>query len=129
MTNINGFQGVYASNLFLGSGTTTFAAFTTSGGADRTLYSPDTFPSLPSTTNVRQGIGFGPSSGLTGTMIVASPSNVRVGVLTDNTVGTGSLTPEDFLNAISASTHPIAVRLKNVSTVETTGDQISSYNI
>jgi hypothetical protein len=128
MTNINGFQGVYASNLFLGSGTTTFAAFTTSGGADRTLYSPDTFPNLPSTSNVRQSIGFGPANGLTGTMIVPSPSNVRVGVLTDNTVGTGSLTPEDLFNSIlSGSTNPIAVRLRNVSTVQNVGDQLASY--
>jgi hypothetical protein len=62
-------------------------------------------------------------------MIVPSPSDVRISVPTDNTVGTGQLTAADFLAAIAASSDPIAVRLKNVSTVDTTGAQMASYNI
>ena len=45
---------------------------------------------------------------------------------TDNTVGTADLTAQDIFDAITNSSDPIAKRLRNVSTVQITGDQISS---
>jgi hypothetical protein len=57
------------------------------------------------------------------------PSNVRVGVPTDNTIGTGELTAADFLAAIGVSTDPVAERLRTVSTVDTTGNQMASFNV
>jgi hypothetical protein len=82
---------------------------------------------LPLTSNVRNGVNFGTDGELTGTLIVPSASNVRVGVPFDNTVGTAELTADDFLNAISGSSHPIAARLRNVATVDTVGGQFSAF--
>jgi hypothetical protein len=93
------------------------------------LYSAGVALGNPATNNVRNGTTYGASSELTGTMIVPSPSDVRISVPTDNTVGTGELTAADFLAAIAASSDPIAVRLNNVSTVDTSGAQMASYNV
>ncbi len=81
---------------------------------------------LPLTTDVRNNVNYGINNELTGSLKVPDPSNVRKGVLTDNTIGTADLTAEDLLNTISGSSNPIAIRLRNVSTVQTTGDQISN---
>lgn len=80
--------------------------------------------SIPQEADVRQGVNY--TAGNTGTLIVPSPSNVRKGVPTDNTVGTADLTAQDFLDLLSTSPDPIAERLRNVSTVQSTGDQIAS---
>jgi hypothetical protein len=117
----------------------------------------DATVNFPATSDVRNGIAYA-SGTLTGTLIVPSPSNVRQGVPTDNTVGTAALTPADFWNylvqgvndntfgkliidnldnpvssvpastitALGTSTDPIALRLQNVATVQTTGDQIAA---
>lgn len=89
-----------------------------------TLLDSNNLTSYPSQNNVRSGLNYGSSQ--VGTLIVPSPSNVRKGVPTDNTVGTAELTAEDILNAIQTSNNPVAERLKNVATVQTTGDQIAS---
>jgi hypothetical protein len=60
-------------------------------------------------------------------MAVPTIANVRKGVATDNTLGIGELTAADFLDAILASSNAAAVRLKNVSTTDITGNQIASY--
>jgi hypothetical protein len=62
---------------------------------------------------------------LTGTLKVPNPANVALGIETDNTVGTGILTPAALFAAIASDADPIAERLRNVSTVESTGDQIA----
>lgn len=83
---------------------------------------------FPATSDVRNGTTY--ASGLyTGTMNIPAPQFVRMGVGVDNTVGTAQLTAQDFITALSTSVQPLAVRLQNVSTVDTTGNQISSYNI
>jgi hypothetical protein len=64
-----------------------------------------------------------------GSLAVPLPSDVRKSVPTDNTVGTADLTAQDFFDAIASSSDPIAIRLRNVATVETTGDQISAFNV
>ena len=98
-------------------------------GGNKILYSAGIALGNPAITNVRRGTVYGASNELTGTMIVPTPSNVRISVPTDNTVGTGQLTAADFLAAIAASSDPIAVRLNNVSTVDTSGAQMASYNV
>lgn len=97
-------------------------------GGTKTLYSAGGSVGLPLTTNVRSGIVYGASNELTGTMVVPINANVRKGVQVDvqPNVGTADLTAEDIFNAISTSTNPVAIRLKNISTVQTTGDQIVS---
>jgi hypothetical protein len=61
---------------------------------------------------------------------MALPSDVRVSVPTDNTVGTATITAQDFWDyAVSNLTaaDSIGKRLKNCSTVQTTGDQIAAF--
>jgi hypothetical protein len=84
---------------------------------------------LPAESDVRDGVLYDPDLASEGTLIVPDPSNVRNGVPTDNTVGTADLTAQDFFDAIASSSDPIAIRLRNVATVETTGDQISAFNV
>jgi hypothetical protein len=129
MLNVAGRQAIFAQNLFISDTTTTQWRLFTPGGQDKTLYSADTFPNQPSSANVRSGSLFGPSNVLSGSMVVPVPSDVRVNVLTDNTVGTGqSLTAADFLAAISASADPYAQRLRNVATVDTVGSLLTGFN-
>jgi len=83
---------------------------------------------IPQEEDVREDITY--YDGLkTGSLIMPDPANVRKGVATDNTVGTADLTAEGFLTEIENSLNPIAIRLKNVATVETVGDQFGAvYN-
>jgi len=91
----------------------------------KTLIDLDNLPNeLPAELNVRLGTVYN-SSSKTGTLAVPDPADVRRSVPTDNTVGTADLTAEDILNAIQSSENPVAERLRNVSTVQTTGDQIA----
>lgn len=91
------------------------------------LYSPDTIVDAPIPANVRQGTIYALGT-QTGTLAVPSPSDVRKNTPTDNTVGTADLTAQDFLDLLSTSPDPIAERLRNVATVQSTGDQITSLS-
>jgi hypothetical protein len=83
---------------------------------------------FPAITDVRSGTTY--ASGLyTGTAIIPSASNVSQDIPVDNTVGTAQVSGQDLLDFISTSSDPLAVRLRNVSTVATTGAQIASYTI
>ena len=81
----------------------------------------------PIPADVRQGVVYALST-QTGTLAVPSPSDVRKNTPTDNTVGTADLSAQDFLDLLSTSPDPIAERLRNVATVQTTGDQITSLS-
>jgi hypothetical protein len=97
---------------------------------------------IPNPANVRSGITYNLDQN-TGTLVLPTEDNVRKGVVYDNfdKTGTADLTADDFnqvlddniqnlaegiLQAIQDSTTPLAERLRNVSTVQTTGDQIST---
>jgi hypothetical protein len=128
MFNVNGKMAIYAPIVWLDQTGTTQSRFFTSGGADRTLYSDNTFPNLPSTSNVRQGVGFSPSSGLTGTIIIPSNTDVRSGVIYDNgTVGTALFDTSQLLAELNASSDPIAQRLRKVATPEILGQLLAAY--
>lgn len=81
----------------------------------------------PAEIDVRAGITYSSSPTRTGTCAVPLSQYVSQGVPIGATVGTAVLTAEDFLNAISTSSNPLAVRLKNVSTVNTTGGQLAAF--
>jgi hypothetical protein len=104
------------------------------GAANRTLYTEDSVGGVPATSNVRSGTVYGIGGTLTGTLAVPSPSNVRQGVPTDNTVGTAALTPADFWNYLTSSATPgsmgarVAAIPTNPASVESTGAQIASFN-
>jgi len=106
--------------------------FQISTGGNRTLYADGVALGNPAITDVRLGTVYGVSGGLTGTLIVPSPSNVLQGVGTDATVGTLLMTPADFWNYLISSgftPNSIGDRLQNAATVATTGGQIAAYNI
>ncbi len=90
------------------------------------LVSPDTIVDSPIPANVRQGVSYALGT-FTGTLKVPAPGSVALGVPTDNTVGTAVLTPAavwDYATASITDPNSIGARLKNVSTVQTTGDQL-----
>jgi hypothetical protein len=90
-----------------------------------TLTDP-TVSNPPAESDVRDGVAYS-GGAFEGTLVVPNPSNVRLGIATDNTVGTGIVTGTDFFNLIATSTDPIAERLRNVATVQTVGDQFNSF--
>lgn len=96
---------------------------------NRILATSNITAGAPLPANVRNGVVYGSLSQYLGTLIMATPDNVRNGVNTDATVGTANLTAESIFNEIGSSSNTIAVRLRNVSTVQTTGDQLASYQV
>ena len=127
-SNVSGMLAVLVPKVFIGASVSSWSFTQSNLTTNRTLYSAETLPGSPSSDDVREGTVYGPSLEITGTLIVPNPSNVRKGVATDDTIGTAELTAEDILEAIEASTNPIAERLRNVSTVQTTGGQITSFS-
>lgn len=88
---------------------------------------PDFATDLPADDDVRDGIAFGGTH--TGSLKVPDPTQVAVGVETDDTVGSAVLNPEDvwdFLRADAVTSGSMGERLKNAATVSTTGDQIAA---
>jgi hypothetical protein len=128
MYNNLGRMAIWCPNIFISNSATTLWRMDTGGGNYKFLYSADSFPNLPSTSDVRRLVSYGPASGLTGTMWVASPSDTRIGVLTDNTVGTADITATDILNFINTSSDPLAVRMRTMLTDNSAGQLISEYN-
>jgi len=95
-----------------------------------TLYTPGVAIGFPAANNVRTGVTYGPTNNLTGTCAVPPAAAVSIGVPVDNTVGTGYLNATDIWNVPLASiTTPnsIGERLKDASTVQTTGAQLAAF--
>lgn len=93
------------------------------------LVSPGTAIDAPASSDVRFGVVYA-SGSQTGTLRVPLPSQVSLGVLTDNTTGSAVLTAEAIwntqLNTMTTS-GSIGERLKNVATVQTTAAQIAAF--
>ena len=130
LVNTNGIMAFYGPNLRIGSGSLTTWRFTTSTGADRTLYTLDQIGDQPSTSNVRQGILYA-SGSLTGTMAVPPSGSVALGVPIGNTTGSAVLNPtyvsDEIWNQPTSTltmNGSIGERIKNTATVSSTGAQI-----
>ncbi len=98
-------------------------------GTNRYLYTPGVPLGNPAVTNVKSGVVYGPSSELTGTAVIPDPSNVRKDIPVGDTVGTANLTAADFWNTQTSTltvSGSIGERLKNASTVDTTGSQLAA---
>jgi hypothetical protein len=106
---------------------------------NKTLYSADLLTGYPLVANVETGTVYGPSSEFTGTL---NPVTVNVTVDTNaiaaaiSTSLEASLPPllapplaTDLLAEISTSADPLAERLRNASTVQSTGAQLQSLVI
>lgn len=95
-----------------------------------TLYSPDQITGVPSGSDVRAGVIYGPGAELTGSMRVPDPRSVSVGIAVDNTVGTAIAKPEDLWNyAITSMTasNSIGQRLANAATSASTAAIINAF--
>jgi hypothetical protein len=91
-------------------------------------YTDQSVSDYPDENNVRDGVEYGFS--LEGNLIVPPSGNVSLNYNYDSNgsvTGSAILTPQDLFTAITDSPDPIAERLRNVSTVETTGDQIVAF--
>ena len=66
------------------------------------MYSPNTLSDAPVISDVRQGTVYA-SGSQTGTLIVPLPSNVRLGIGTDNTVGTATLNAADVWDYLTTA--------------------------
>jgi hypothetical protein len=128
MVNNNGKMAIYAPIVWLDANNTTSAAFFTSGGSPRTLYSEDTFPNMPAEADTRNNIVYGPGSGLTGTLKMPAAADTRNGVVYDNgTTGTALFTTSLFLTELSSSTVPVAVRMQNLCTPMILGELMEAF--
>jgi hypothetical protein len=88
-------------------------------------YTDQSTNDYPIESDVRNGVEYG--FNLEGTCNVPLPSQVSLGVPIDNTLGTGIVTSNDFLEAIKTSSDPLAERLRNVATTQIVGDQFNSF--
>lgn len=82
---------------------------------------------LPAASNVRYGTTFNQGN-TTGTCYVPAAGSVALGVPVDATTGTAVLTPSAVWDALTSgmtTSGSIGERLKNASTVATTGQQLS----
>jgi len=128
MVNNNGKMAIFAPIVWLDKNNTTSAAFFTSGGVARTLYSADTVPNQPAQNNVRFNTVYGPGNSLTGTCVMPVAANVRNGVTYDNgTVGTALFTTSQFITELSSSTTPVAVRMQNLCTPMILGELMEAF--
>lgn len=92
------------------------------------LVSPDTAVDAPIPADVRDGISYALGT-FTGTCKVPHPDSVAKDVPVDNTVGNAVLTADaiwDYATALITDPDSIGARLKNVATVDTTGEQLEA---
>lgn len=128
IVNTDTYCAVYAGRVVINNNVTSWQFKNSTNTVTRTLYTAGVPLGNPATNNVRFGTIYGASNELTGTAYIPSASQTLLGVPVDNTTGTLIMTPEDFLEAIEVSTNDVAVRLRNVATVETTGNQIADLS-
>jgi hypothetical protein len=128
VVNTDTYCAVLAGRVTIDNNVTSWQFKDSTNAITRTLYTAGVNLGNPDEDDVRDGLDYGPSLDLTGTMIVPPTGSVRKDVPVDNTVGTAEITASDLLEAIATSSDPIAIRLRNVSTVETTGDQIADLS-
>jgi hypothetical protein len=128
VVNTDTYCAIYAGRVTIDDNVTSWQFKDSTNTITRTLYTAGVDLGNPAEDDVREGVDYGTSLELTGTLAVPTADNVRKGVPIDDTVGTADLTAEDFLTAIEESTLDIAERLRNVATVQTTGDQITGLS-
>jgi hypothetical protein len=98
----------------------------------KTLIDATQNAAMPAASNVRDGVSYA-SGALTGTCKVPAAASVAYGVPVDATTGTAYLSQSDVLTAVwGAATSSLTTagsigeRLKNASTIASTGDQLAS---
>lgn len=116
ITNVSNRIAILSSLIQLSSTINTQWLFQTDNAlVNRTLYTAGLLTGYPAEADVESGVIYGPSSEFEGTL---SPVNIDTAQLA-----------EDLLSEISTSSNALAERLRNVSTVQTTGTQISALTL
>ena len=93
------------------------------------LVSPASVSDGPAIANVRFGTTYALGT-LTGTLRMPHPNQVTFGIAVDNTFGNAVLTAAsvwDYLVSNITTENSIGMRLKNVSTPQTTGEQLEAF--
>ena len=100
--------------------------------ANRFMYTDAQNIGQAAEADVRDGTVYGPNNDYTGTCAIPPTGSVALGVPVDNTVGTAYIEPTALAAAlfteISGSADPLAQRMRNQATVQTTGDQIAALS-
>jgi hypothetical protein len=122
-------QGVYAPRILIGPATSVIRYQTFSGTTQLMWSGSPTTLGLPTPNDVRFGVPFGVGDVFTGTCKIPAPEAVLIGVPVGTTVGTLVMSPAAVVAELGTSTLDIAVRLQNVATVQTTGEQAATYFI
>jgi hypothetical protein len=123
-------QGVFAPRILIGA-LTTAMRYQTFAGATQLMFSGSSITlGQPTPNNVRLGTSYGLApNNFVGTCVIPNPNTVVLGAPTDNTVGTLVMSPAAVIQELNTSTLDVAVRLRNVSTVQTMGEQAATYGI
>ena len=124
----NGIAAIYALKFILNTIPTAAKIRHTLNGSDTYVdfFTADNTGIAPAVGDVRAGVVYGSA---TGTLKVPLPSQVAVGVPTDNTTGTAILTASaiwDTLTSSMTTSGSIGERLKNCQTAEINGQQLAA---
>jgi hypothetical protein len=134
-----GYSPLWVARYHLIPSTTTYIEFrdSSTGGLNfpnvvaptKRFISPSASSDSPNPTDVRLGVLYAFAT-LTGTLNMPTPNQVTFGVAVDNTFGNAVLTAAsvwDYLVANITVENSIGMRLKNVSTPQTTGEQLEAF--
>ena len=137
------YAAIYAGRVVIDDNVTSWQFKDSTNTITRTLYTPGVALGNPATSNVRNGVTYGPALELTGTAFIPTADNVRKGVPVDATIGTADLTAADMWNYLASNittSGSIGEVVKNTKTKtdlipnnptsnESVGAIVASYNI
>jgi hypothetical protein len=137
------YAAIYAGRVVINNNVTSWQFKDSTNTVTRTLYTAGVALGNPVTSNVRNGVTYGPALELTGTAFIPIPANVRRGVPVDATIGTADLTAADMWNYLASNittAGSIGEVVKNIKTKtdlipnnptsnESVGAIVASYNI
>jgi hypothetical protein len=143
VVNTDTYCAIYAGRVVIDDNVTSWQFKDSTNTVTRTLYTPGVPLGNPATSNVRNGVTYGPALELTGTANIPIPANVRKGVPVDATIGTADLTAADMWDYLASNittSGSIGEVVKNIKTKtdlipnnptsnESVGAIVASYNI
>jgi hypothetical protein len=143
VVNTDTYAAIYAGRVVIDDNVTSWQFKDSTNTVTRTLYTAGVALGNPATSNVRNGVTYGPALELTGTAFIPTADNVRKGVPVDATVGTADLTAADMWDYLASNittAGSIGEVVKNIKTKtdlipnnptsnESVGAIVASYNI
>jgi hypothetical protein len=143
VVNTDTYNAIYAGRVTIDDNLTFWQYKDSTNTINRTLYASGVSIGNPNEDDVREGVDYGPSLELTGTLAVPTADNVRKGVPVDATIGTAELTAADMWNYLASNittSGSIGEVVKNIKTKtdlipnnptsnESVGAIVASYNI